>query len=204
MKFGSGFWFYSKLKPKLDFMLLEFVFKSTSIFLGGGYSKLNINSKIKWTPNWIRVNTKLNFRLLWKKIRVNKILFQVNCFEELNLVWESLQSSNPPPLVSIDLLDTSWKETTINEESNGIWRLRWLIEDSIRSQRRNRLGQEFVDRLVHTHVNLNLEQRPKFYETGMFPWDIEMTVEEPLSDEMGSLTVSLRLTPSLNPQLTPS
>jgi hypothetical protein len=35
---------------------------------------------------------------------------------------------------------------------------RWSIEDSIQSKRRNSLGQEFVDRLVRTHSNLNLEQ----------------------------------------------
>ena len=38
----------------------------------------------------------------------------------------------------------------------------------------------------------------------MLPWDLEMTVEEPLSDDesssTGSLTVSL--TPSLNPKMT--
>ena len=37
--------------------------------------------------------------------------------------------------------------------------------------------------LVHTHTNLKLEQRLEMYETGLFPWDIEMTVEEPVSDD---------------------
>ena len=34
-----------------------------------------------------------------------------------------------------------------------------------------------------THTNLKLEQRLELYEAGLLPWDIEMTVEEPLSDD---------------------
>ncbi len=34
-----------------------------------------------------------------------------------------------------------------------------------------------------TLTNLKLEQRLEFYESGLFPWDIEMTVEEPVSDD---------------------
>jgi hypothetical protein len=60
---------------------------------------------------------------------------------------------------------------------------RWSIEDSIHSKRRNRLGQELVERLVRTHANLKLDHRLELYETGMLPWDIEMTVEESLSDD---------------------
>ena len=60
---------------------------------------------------------------------------------------------------------------------------RWSIEDLIHSKRRNRLGQELVERLVCTHANLKLEQRLELYEAGILPWDIEMTVEEPLSDD---------------------
>ncbi len=59
----------------------------------------------------------------------------------------------------------------------------WSIQGWIHSKRRNRLGQDLVARLVCTHTNLQLEHRLEFYETGMFPWDIEMTVEEPLSDD---------------------
>ena len=59
----------------------------------------------------------------------------------------------------------------------------WSIEDWIHSKRRNRIGQELVNRLVRAHTNLKLEQRLQFYETGLLPWDIEMTVEEPLSDD---------------------
>ena len=58
---------------------------------------------------------------------------------------------------------------------------RWSIEGWIHSNRRNRLGQKLVERLVRTHTNLKLEQRLEMYEAGLLPWDIEMTVEEPVS-----------------------
>jgi hypothetical protein len=59
----------------------------------------------------------------------------------------------------------------------------WSIESWIHSNRRNRIGQKLVECLVCTHSNLKLEQRLEMYETGLFPWDIEMTVEEPVSDD---------------------
>ena len=36
---------------------------------------------------------------------------------------------------------------------------------------------------MRTHTNLQLEHRLELYETGMLPWDLEMTVEEPMSDD---------------------
>jgi hypothetical protein len=59
----------------------------------------------------------------------------------------------------------------------------WSIEGWIHSNRRNMLGQKLVERLVRTHANLTLVQRLEMYEAGLFPWDIEMTVEEPVSDD---------------------
>jgi hypothetical protein len=78
----------------------------------------------------------------------------------------------------------------------------WSIEGGIHS-RRNRLGQDLVEPLVSTHTNLHLEYRLELYETGILPWDIEMTVEESgfgQTTRTGSLTESL--TPSLNPKMT--
>jgi hypothetical protein len=57
------------------------------------------------------------------------------------------------------------------------------IEGWIHSNRRNRIGQKLVERLVHTHTNLKLEQRLEMYEVGLFPWEIQMTVEESVSDD---------------------
>jgi hypothetical protein len=59
----------------------------------------------------------------------------------------------------------------------------WSIEGWIHSNRRNRIGQKFVERLVRNHTNLKLEQRLEMYEAGLFPWDIEMTIEDPVSDD---------------------
>ncbi len=53
----------------------------------------------------------------------------------------------------------------------------------IHSNRRNGIGQNLVERLVHTHTNLKLEKRLEMYEDGLLPWDIEMTVEESVSDD---------------------
>jgi hypothetical protein len=36
--------------------------------------------------------------------------------------------------------------------------------------------------LVCVHTNLQVDHRLGLYETGVFPWDLEMTVEETLSD----------------------
>ena len=59
----------------------------------------------------------------------------------------------------------------------------WSIVYWIHSKRRNRLGQALVEQLVRAHTNLKLEQRLELYEAGLFPWDIEMVVEDPLSDD---------------------
>jgi hypothetical protein len=67
--------------------------------------------------------------------------------------------------------------------SASAWEHNWSIEGWIHSNRRNKLGQKFVECLVCTHTNLKLEQRLEMYETGLLPWDIEMTVEEPVSDD---------------------
>ena len=65
----------------------------------------------------------------------------------------------------------------------------WL--NWIHSKRRNRLGQDFVERLVRAHTNLKLEQRLEVYESGQLPWDIEMVVEESLSDDEDGVSHSI-------------
>jgi hypothetical protein len=61
----------------------------------------------------------------------------------------------------------------------------WSIEDWIHSKRRNRLGQAIVERLVRTHTNLQLELRLELEKLAQLPWDIEMVIEEPLSEDEG-------------------
>jgi hypothetical protein len=67
--------------------------------------------------------------------------------------------------------------------SASVYEYVWSIKGWIHSDRRNRIGQKFAERLVRTHTNLKLEQGLEMYETGLFPWDIEMTVEEFVSDD---------------------
>ncbi len=59
----------------------------------------------------------------------------------------------------------------------------WSMEGWIHSKRRNRLGQDIVERLVRTYTNLQLEHRLELYEAGMLPWDIEMTVKAFVRDD---------------------
>jgi hypothetical protein len=59
----------------------------------------------------------------------------------------------------------------------------WSIQGWIHSKRRNRLGQDLVELLVRIHTNLQLEHRLDHNEADVLPWDLEMTVEEPLSDD---------------------
>ena len=60
----------------------------------------------------------------------------------------------------------------------------WSMEGWIHSKMRNRLGQDIVESLVSIHTNLQLDHRLEIYKSGILPWDIEMTVEEPSLDEM--------------------
>ncbi len=59
----------------------------------------------------------------------------------------------------------------------------WPLSSGLLPPDQNYLGQDLVESLVRTHTNLQLEHRLELYEAGMLPWDNEMTVEEPLSDD---------------------
>ena len=56
----------------------------------------------------------------------------------------------------------------------------WSIEGWIHSQRRNRLEQKLVEKLVQTHTNLVL--RVSFDDTLRVPWDIEVVIDEPVDE----------------------
>jgi hypothetical protein len=51
--------------------------------------------------------------------------------------------------------------------SSSVYEHSLLIEGWIHSNRRNRLGQKFVECLVLTHTTLKLEQRLEMYEDGL-------------------------------------
>ncbi len=58
-----------------------------------------------------------------------------------------------------------------------------LVDRGLYPLKQEKQAQKFAERLVRTHTNLKLEQRLEMYEIGLVPWDIEMTVEETVSDD---------------------
>ena len=56
----------------------------------------------------------------------------------------------------------------------------WSIEGWIHSQRRNRLDQKLVEKLVRTHTNLVLRESLDDSLRDLLPWDIEILIDEPV------------------------
>ena len=56
------------------------------------------------------------------------------------------------------------------------------IEGWSHSQRRNRLDQKLVEKLVHTHTNLVLRERLDDGLRNLLPWDIEVLIDEPVDE----------------------
>lgn len=63
----------------------------------------------------------------------------------------------------------------------------WSIEGWIHSKKRNRLGQDNVNRLIRAHTNLHLRSLLKDWVPQVLPWDIEMLIEDPEPDPVGDL-----------------
>ena len=59
----------------------------------------------------------------------------------------------------------------------------WSIEGRMHSKKRNRLGQQKVQRLVRTHSNLLLEDKLAGWRSTALPWEIEMEIRDGESDE---------------------
>ena len=47
------------------------------------------------------------------------------------------------------------------------------------SKKRNRLGQQLVERLARTHANMILEENLEEWRAVVLPWEEEMEVGEP-------------------------
>jgi hypothetical protein len=58
----------------------------------------------------------------------------------------------------------------------------WSIEGWIHSQRRNRIEQKLVEKLVRTHTNLVLRESLDDVLRDLLPWDIEITIDEHVDD----------------------
>ena len=54
----------------------------------------------------------------------------------------------------------------------------WSIEGWIHSQRRNRLDQRLVEKLVHAHTNLVLRESLDDVRHHLLPWDIYLVIDE--------------------------
>ena len=59
----------------------------------------------------------------------------------------------------------------------------WSIEGWIHSQKRNRLDQTNVQRLVRMHTNLVLGSRLEAWSATALPWEIELLIDEPETEE---------------------
>ena len=56
----------------------------------------------------------------------------------------------------------------------------WSIEGWIHSQRRNRLDQKLVEKLVHAHTNLVLTESLDDTLRDLLSWGIEFVIDEPV------------------------
>jgi hypothetical protein len=59
----------------------------------------------------------------------------------------------------------------------------WSIEGWIHSQRRNRLDQKILEKLVHTHTNLVLRESLDDVLRDLLLWDIEIIIDEPVDEK---------------------
>ena len=59
----------------------------------------------------------------------------------------------------------------------------WSIEGWIHSQRRNRLDQKLVEKLVRAHTDLVLRESLDDALHDLLPWDIELVIDEPVDEQ---------------------
>ena len=59
----------------------------------------------------------------------------------------------------------------------------WSVEGWIHSQRRSRLDQKLVEKLVRAHTNLLLRESLDDTLRHLLPWDIEVVIDEPVDKQ---------------------
>ncbi len=59
----------------------------------------------------------------------------------------------------------------------------WSIEGRIHSQRRNRLDQKLVEKLVRAHTNLVLRESLDDTLRDLLPWDMDLVIDEPVDEK---------------------
>ena len=63
----------------------------------------------------------------------------------------------------------------------------------IHSQRRNRLDQKLVEKLVRAHTNLVLRESLDDALRHLLPWDIELVIDEPVDTQEEEPEVQVRI-----------
>jgi hypothetical protein len=58
----------------------------------------------------------------------------------------------------------------------------WSVEGWIHSQRRNRIDQKLVEKLVRAHTNLVLRESLDDALRHLLPWDMELVIDEPVDE----------------------
>ncbi len=58
----------------------------------------------------------------------------------------------------------------------------WSVEGWIHSQRRNRFDQKLVEKLIRAHTNLVLRESLDDVLRHLFPWDIEIVIDESVDE----------------------
>ncbi len=58
----------------------------------------------------------------------------------------------------------------------------WSIEGWIHSQRRNKVNQKLVEKIVRAHTNLVLRESLHDALHHLLPWDIELLIDEPVDE----------------------
>ena len=59
----------------------------------------------------------------------------------------------------------------------------WSVDGWIHSQRRNRLDQQLVEKLVRVHTNLVLRESLDDTLRHLLPWDIELVIDETVDEQ---------------------
>ncbi len=60
----------------------------------------------------------------------------------------------------------------------------WSIEGWIHSERRNRLDQKLVEKLVRAHTNLVLRESLDDTLRDLLPWDKELVIDDPVDEKV--------------------
>ena len=110
------------------------------------------------------------------------------------IMSDGWQSTTSRPIINVILgvdgmltlrlaTDCSGKDKTMVMCSASACEHCWSVEGWIHSQRRNRLDQKLVEKLVRAHTNLVLRESLDDTLRHLLPWDIELVIDEPVDEQ---------------------